>query len=409
MVQRLGEAARRLLRRAEQHGPPAASFDDPQFSLLDAGAGTVKALVAQLGERGLEVLSYSAVPAGANLTAAAEQALVAAEDAAGVVPRRVVVTVPGSACTLGTGTADARRSQPLAPVAQEEVETLVRRAEEAALTAAKRLAAAERGGGEALQQVHRALVEVLVDGRTSLATPGRAGQHVQARVVVVSAAAVALKAAAETASVLDLELAGMVAAPFALGSAVRGRDDGPALVVDVGAIGTGIVLAGALGAEAAAWIPIGGAALEQRLQERLGIDAARASDGVMAHSAGAGHRSSAGPGAGRFIAQVAQHHAEVWLDAFEAACAELGRGRTLPARVLLCGGGAALPDVRRALGGSAWHAALSFERPPAVRPLMPLDLADVTLPEGFEGGTEAVPALCATAAYVRQGLEQQET
>ena len=382
--------------------PPAASPDDPLFSVLDVGDSSVKAVIAQADESGATFLAYAAIPLRGDRVAACERALVAAEDTAGVVPRRVVLTLPAPGCIVAMGSAEERRGRAVAPLTEPELDALLQRGEREALTAARRMAAADRGASGRIETLHVVPQEMRVDGRAVPAAAGQPGERVQARVAVVCAPDDDVAGATRTAEALDLELAALIAPPFALGAALRGREEGPALTVDVGARGTSIVASGPFGAEGSAWLPVGGAALEERLQERLGIDAQQAVDAVLAHAAGAGRRSSAGPAAGRATALLAQHHADVWLDAFEAACAELGRGRTLPARVLLCGGGAALPELRRALGGSAWHSALPFERPPAVRPFLPADLAGTTLPDSFEAGPEAVPPLAAAAAHAMQ-------
>ena len=327
-----GAARRLFLRQRIQRAPAAASPDDPLFSVLDCGTSVIKALVARAGDEGVELLGAASEPASAGelderaTVEAAERALVAAEDAAGVLPRRVVIGLSGKDVSAGEAVA--------IPKGERDMRSARRRA---------------NGLAEALD------LEVVVIPLTD-----------------------------------------------AIGRALAGGRDVPAIVVDAGARGTTVVLAGVAGTEATAWIPLGGDALEQRLRELLGVDAAGARDAVMAYSAGAARHSGAGASAGWTITQLAQHHADVWRDAFEMACAGLRTSGVLPYHMLFCGGSAALPDLSRSLSGGTWHATLPFEKSPVVRVL---DASDVPYAREFEGsrlGPEFVPAVCLAVAHGRR-------
>ncbi|HET7771879.1 MAG TPA: hypothetical protein VFN74_24105, partial [Chloroflexota bacterium] len=98
------------------------------------------------------------------------------------------------------------------------------------------------------------------------------------------------------------------------------------------------------------------------------------------------------------IEELARHHADVWLDGLETALEELGRGQALPSAVGLCGGGSLLPELRAALAGHAWHAALPFEAEPRIEVVRASDIESVEVPVGVAAGTEAVSAVCVAAA-----------
>jgi len=325
-------AARRLFaRRHNQQSPAAAPPDEPLFSVLDCGTSAIKALVVRAGEDFVELLGAASEPSSAGVldvpatVEAAERALVAAEDAAGILPRRVVIGLSGRDGVAGEAEAGPNGERDL------------------------------RG---------------------------------------------ARRRANSLAEALDLEVV-VISLIDAIGRALAGGHDVPAIAVDAGARGTTVLLSGATGMEITAWIPLGGGALEQRLRDQLGVNAAGARDAVMAHAAGAARHSGAGAAAGRTIMQLAQHHADVWRDAFEVACAGLHGLGVLPHRILLFGGGAALPDLSQAISGGAWHATLPFEKPPAVRVLDASDVPHVRQLMVPGLGPAFVPAACLAVAHAR--------
>jgi len=198
---------------------------------------------------------------------------------------------------------------------------------------------------------------------------------------------------------LDLDLAGLVGEPEALAQLVT--DDVGAVVIDVGGAATGVSVCRAGGVVASVSLPIGGEALEERLRDGLRLGVPEAREAAAAHSAGAGHRSSAGRSGTRTIAELAHHHADVWLDALETGLAELARGHSLPSRLLLCGGGARLPELRDGLEGEAWCSALPFDEAPVARVLGAQDVAALAVPRELALGPDAVTALCLALAAAR--------
>jgi cell division protein FtsA len=401
----------RLFGRGTRTSPslPSPIDGDPIVSVLDLGTGTIKALVIDTAAAPVEVLACGAAghpAAGApvegaalgQLVAAAEAALVSAEDAAGVVPRRVVVGVGSAQSLAAVGRAEAVRRTP-APVTLPELNDLKEKARQAALAAARRFQLGEWSAERPLDPVHEVLLATGLDDRSVGDPVGRHGGHLAVELAVVYTPSATARHLKDLTDALDLECAGIVAIPFALAVALGRKQGAPAIIVDVGAHVTSATIAGEHGLEGTATIPVGGASLEARLQERLGVSVEDARLSVEAHAAGAGHRGPAGLAARRVIAQVAQHHADVWLDALEVMCAELARDRSLPPRLLLCGGGASLPELRRVLASRAWQAQLPFERPPSVRVLGVADVPDLRLREEIPAGPALVPCLCLASTF----------
>ena len=333
-----------LLGRRPAEQPAEQRAAEPHFSVLDVGSAAVKALVVSTRGERPTLLSYAAEALAARaedatVLRAAERALVRAEDGAGIVPRQVVVGIGAPACVVASSEKDARQ----------------------------RLAA-ERGASPALTR--------LPDGAFAISS------EVDRLRGLVTA--------------LDLDLSHLIALPAAMAACL---EDG--LIVDVGGTTTAVIVARGGQVGAALALPIGGAALEERLRDRLSLGEGDSRQAVQAHAAGAGNRSSAGLAAGRTIGELARHHADVWIDALETGLAELTRGRSLPSAVLLCGGGAGLPELRAALDGRAWASALPFESQPEVRLLGVRDVQGIEVPAALGLGAEAVPSVCLASVAAR--------
>jgi hypothetical protein len=414
-----------LTGRARLRPSPAAAPAEPYVTLLDPGQGAVKALVLDLTARPVAVIGGASAPVpplplapgtapGADAAAlpaayvaAAERALVAAEDLAGVVPRRAVLVAAGGTPAVARGAASVRRRRPGSPVDREDLLRAVAQARAAALAAAGRFGALELLRPQRLEAVQVTLRRASLDGAPLppfAGGPGAAGEVLDVEVDAGLAPVAGAQRLLQLAEALDLDLAGTVSLPLAL-AALAGVVPGGAIVIDAGAGSTTVVVAFPEGAQrtprppAAVTLPVGAADLEAHVGRALDVPLKVAQEVLQAHAAGAlrpGRPSAAGPGAWRVVRRLAELHAGVWADTLELALAGLsrdasGREGRLPPTVLLCGGALALPELRRVVEGGAWGVTLPFARRPA-----PAVLRGADVP-GVEDRVLALPALQAPA------------
>jgi cell division protein FtsA len=91
------------------------------------------------------------------------------------------------------------------------------------------------------------------------------------------------------------------------------------------------------------------------------------------------------------VAQIVGEDVGVWAAGIELVLEEFGKAGLLPGRIELCGGGAALPEIRSALETDSFATGLPFARRPQVSMMAPslvnevddatgllVDLQDVT-------------------------------
>jgi cell division protein FtsA len=140
--------------------------------------------------------------------------------------------------------------------------------------------------------------------------------------------------------------------------------------VDVGGGTTDVALVRGGGISGTKMLALGGRAFTKGLVERLGLSFADAERAKLAVAAGPAE-----------VTDALRDDARIWRDGVELMIGDLAGGELLPGRVLLCGGGADLPQVREVLDEDGWWERLPFARRPRIRFLSPdevMGLRDAT-------------------------------
>ena len=182
-----------------------------------------------------------------------------------------------------------------------------------------------------------------------------------------------LGALQSVATALDLELLGVIAEPYAVATCLDPGElgDAGAVFIDIGGGTTDVALVRGGGIAGTKMLGLGGRAFTKGLAERLGVSFAEAETAKLA--AGTGERPD--------VADALVEDARIWRSGIEIMIGDLAGGELLPGRILLCGGGADLPQIRAVLDEDGWWTRLPFARRPKVRALAPdevIGLRDAT-------------------------------
>lgn len=290
---------------------------------------------------------------------------VAIDAALAMAGRRPLATVVGIAGELVKGTTSVssmRRDDPRAPLGEDELERIVSRAQERALAEAEERIRWESGVDRLdVRLVHAAIVEMSIDGYPVSNPIGFTGAHVELHLFNAFAPMVHLGALQSAATALGLELLGVIAEPYAVATCLAPGElgDAGAVFVDIGGGTTDVALVRGGGVVGTKMLALGGRAFTKGLAERLGVSFAEAE---RAKVAGA-HAPE--------VHDALLEDARIWRAGVELMIGDLAGGELLPGRVLLCGGGADLPQVQTVLAEDEWWGRLPFARRPAVRALAP--------------------------------------
>jgi cell division protein FtsA len=367
--------------------------DDYQrhFSAVDIGTELIKVLVVRregpdgvvLGV-GREPQHPDAMEAGAiantdRVIDACNRALEASEDMAGVVPGQAVVGIAGDLVKGFSSAVSYPRERPDQRVRESELKNMLQMVERRALREAQHLLEMERSYGQMeARLVQSAITQVRMDGYPVANPVGYQGTNLEVTVFNTFAPLSQVGAVETVARDLDLELAGMVAQPYALARACAGDEawqDG-GIFIDVGGATTDVSLLRGGGVEGIRMFNLGGRAFTRRLAKEMGISLEEAEARKIRHSEGL-----LPPEQEQQVALLLAGDVEVLLQGLNLCLQDLARGEVLPPNVYICGGGSLLRDLINQLMRSPWWHGLPFRREPSVRRLGPLDvrgLSDAT-------------------------------
>jgi cell division protein FtsA len=291
-------------------------------------------------------------------------AMNAARAGAGRRPTAVVIGIAGELVKGDTSTVTQRRDDPRAPMSEDELERIVSRAQERALRQAEDRIRWESGLDRLdVRLVHAAIVEMTIDGYPVSNPIGFTGAQVELHLFNAFAPMVHLGALQSVANALDLELLGVIAEPYAVATCLDPGElgDAGAVFVDIGGGTTDVALVRGGGIAGTKMLALGGRAFTKGLAERLAIGFTEAEEAKL--TVGGDGRPD--------IAEALLEDARIWRSGVELMIGDLAGGELLPGRILLCGGGADLPQVREVLDEDGWWNRLPFARRPRVRALGP--------------------------------------
>jgi cell division protein FtsA len=293
---------------------------------------------------------------------------------AGLRPTATVIGIAGELVKGTTSTIAHERDAARRPLDEAELERLVRRAQDRALREAEERIRWESGVERLdVRLVHAAVVEIRIDGYPVTNPIGFTGSHVELSVFNAFAPMVHLGALQSVADALGLELLGVIAEPYAVATCLDPGElgDAGAVFVDIGGGTTDVALVRGGGIAGTKMLALGGRAFTKGLVERLGVSFADAEATKLA----------VGDGAEAGVTDTLLEDARTWRDGVELMIGDLAGGELLPGRVLLCGGGADLPQIASVLEEGGWWERLPFARRPKVRALAPdevVGLVDAT-------------------------------
>ena len=99
------------------------------------------------------------------------------------------------------------------------------------------------------------------------------------------------------------------------------------------------------------------------------------------------------------ISQALKNDCEVWLAGVQLALEEFSNVDLLPSKILLCGGGSLLPDIKEYLEKKSWTKNLPFAKPPQVDFIKPASVDSIIDETGkLVGSQDITPMALANLA-----------
>ncbi|EKD56739.1 MAG: Actin-like ATPase involved in cell division-like protein [uncultured bacterium] len=305
-----------------------------------------------------------------------EASLEMAANQAGLLPDQVIIGIAGELVKGTTTTIKYSRSHPKNKISIQELKDIIARVQRRAFDRARSILAWESGYSEIdVRLVNAAIVDVKIDGYKVINPLGFQGKEIQIGVFNAFAPIVHLGALQTIAESLSLDLLSITAEPYAVARCM-GPEEGAefsAIFIDIGGGTTDIAVVNRGGVIGTKMFALGGRAFTKRVSQAMGVSFPQAEELKIKYAQGkleSTQKVSA-------IKKALETDCDVWASGVELSLGEFKNIDLLPSKILLCGGGSALPDLLDAIKDHKWSKKLPFARRPVVQYIDPKDITNV--------------------------------
>ncbi len=359
---------------------------------LDIGTEFAKALVFRMhieGEKavgeilgvGKERQKHGNMQSGAvsdisGVIETCRKAILQAQEKSGV--KKVKKTIIGIAGELVKGTTTTvhyERARSESRMDLSELKTIIQRVQIKAFERIKQQIAWDTGQDDIdIKLINAAIVDVRIDGYQVKNPIGFQGKDVSISIFNAYAPMIHLGAVHSIADELGLELLSIAAEPYAVARSVDYDDvlDFNAIFIDIGGGTSDIAVVRNGGLEGTKMFAFGGRAFTKKLAQELGVNFEEAEALKINYSEG-----RLGADVTEKIDKMLASDCQVWLGGVELSLAEFSESDVLPSKILLCGGGSALPGIKKVLSSQEWVKNLPFSKAPVVSFLQPKDVVRI--------------------------------
>ena len=360
----------------------------PHYAALDIGTEFVKALVFKVGEGGkahvvgwgrqrqrLGDMQGGTVTDIGGVVENCAKALDAAEEMAGAIAESCIIGIAGELVKGTTTTVHYERLNPKIKIDYNELKNIVNKIQLRVFEEARKQLAWETGHEELdVKLVNASVVDVKIDGYRVTNPIGFQGKEVTVGVFNAFAPMVQLGALQSVAADLDLDLITIAAEPYAVARSMGVQEAGEfnAIFIDIGGGTTDIAVVTNGGVEGTRMFAIGGRSFTKRLASALNVPFGRAEEIKIAYSEDILKEKSK-----KIVRDALYADANVWRSGVELSLSEFSDLDILPPRILLCGGGSALPEIKEVLSEAGWYKDLPFSKKPAVHFINPKDVVNI--------------------------------
>lgn len=376
-------------------------LDTGEYAIsLDVGTEVVKALLFKnvdgvahvLGvgrfHQGLADMHAGMVTDIEGVIANCEEAIIEAEEQASVEAIQVSIGIAGELVKGAATVVEHTRAKPNAKIDEKELEQIVKDIQWQAFDQVRKQLALETGYQEIeVKLVNAAIIDVQIDGYRVHNPIGFQGKQLSVSVFNSFAPLVHLGALQSIAEGLGLDLLSIATEPYAVAASV-GSDEASefsGIFIDIGGGTTDVALVRNGGITGTKMFNIGGRTFTKRLAGHFNLAFDRAEQMKLEYTAGSLSRDHS-----KLVAELLAQDITVWMDGIQLVLEELAASTPLPPRILICGGGSKLPEIRQTLEKYDWPKYLPLAKKPAVSLIQPGDVKRVIDKTGELNSTQDI-------------------
>lgn len=292
--------------------------------------------------------------------------------------KKVIVGIAGELIKGTTTTVHYERINSDMRIDLAELKSIIQKVQLKAYERIQRILAWETGRVDIeIKLINAAIVDVRIDGYQITNPIGFQGREVSISIFNAYAPMIHLGALQKIADELDIDLISIAAEPYAVARCIDYDSsksfDFDAIFIDIGGGTTDIAVVRNGGLEGTKMFALGGRAFTKRISQDFGVSFDEAENLKINYSEGKLSADTAAK-----IGEALENDCNVWLGGVELSLLEFAETDILPTKILLCGGGSALPGIKKSLSSPQWIKNLPFAKPPAISFLQPNDVMRVT-------------------------------
>ena len=358
-------------------------------AVLDIGTESIKALILKIDpkeEKGIvigmgeERHKEGSFQSGAmininGVTATCQKAIEKASQLAKSKPKRVIVGVGGGFIKEKTTTVTYERTTPKVKINLTELKNIIHKVQWKAFDVIKQESSRETGKRETgIKLISAAIVEIMIDGYQVLNPLGIQGKNVSISVFNTYAPLVHLGALQTVIDNLGLDLLSITTESYAIAKSAKTKEviESGAIFINVGGEITDVILARNGNIGETKMFNMGGRTFTKRLMRELGVNFQKAEEIKIDYSHGRLREELSNK-----IEKVFSADCSIWLSGIKLSLAEFSETDLLPSKILLCGGGSALPGIEKALKKSSWTKNLPFAKKPKIDFMRPCEMVNI--------------------------------
>jgi cell division protein FtsA len=357
------------------------------YLALDIGTEMVKALICTAeGDKGrvhgvgrkkqrLGDMSSGAVTDIAAVINNCQEAIRDAEKMAGFSSSQLVMGIAGELVKGATTTISYTRREPDTKIDLAELKNIVHKVQWKAFDEVRSEMAYDTGYNEIdIKLVNAAIVDVQIDGYKVSNPLGFQGKEVTIGIFNAFAPLIHYGSLQTIAAELDMDLLAITAEPYAVARCLSHEDGGnfSSIFIDVGGGTTDMAVVNNGSVVGTRMFSLGGRIFTKRLAQSLSISFEDAEKIKLAYSDEKLEKQSH-----RIVREAMKSDCEVWVSGVALALSEMENIDILPSKILICGGGSHLPEIKEVLDERGWTQKLPFPKKPFVGFLEPKMITNI--------------------------------